>query len=531
MLRSPRPWPALVLVSTLALTGCSLLDPGSAKPETSPKAQWQQKEAPKGPPDRNLNEVVGALLKLDPCKLIDPSAAARARFAAIRQYVRTAPHACVGSREVLLADEVEITLGNSHRYLHRYGDTPVTLAGVKAYRLVHRPGESGSSCEVNIPVSFERSIQVKTKAGYRSGLNVCAAADAFATGAIRRLAEPRKVAVDPATSPLANWSSCMALGVALGQELDKWRLEMDESTRALDGCQAEQEVEGRVKPKLDLEVQNDSDPATSTLGTNKKVGNKTANVQDQGGSCTVRYSHGPSQAPRPYAETIVLLRAPTCEQAEQLTAGVQKAFAAAPPPLPVRSEPLTYRPDEPDSGAPGACVHFNANGDWQGCEPLRDGVQPPSGGDVLAAIGGDTQVLCAAAVEPARKVLGAAFKPVTWGDFCVFVEPTHQLSVWLSASPAFAPDEYGARAGLYRDKRTIDVAGHPAISFTTNPGINQQEYFVYASTGSDISAKGYVGAQFSFSGPRGQSQGAGPKPTGLDRLPALLSEFMATYFN
>jgi hypothetical protein len=525
MLRFSWSWLGPTLVVALALTGCSVLDRASTEPD-EPASGKPAREAPKGPVDRDLNEVVGALLAIDPCKLIDPSVAASVHFASVRDYVRTAPHACVGSHRFLVDDRVKVTLGDSHRHLHRYRDMPVTVSGARAYRF--ESTLSSKTCEVNIPVSFERSIQVSTEGGLDSRLDVCAAAEAFTAAVVRLLADPSKVAVDPADSPYARWSACLLLGAALGPEADKWELEMDENIPALDGCAADQKGEGTNKSTIDLEVSHDTDPTRSSVGTNKRVGDKTANVDERSGTCTVRYSPGESRAgSRLYGVAVVILRAPTCVQAEQVTVATQKALAGNPPTLKARSGPLTYRPDEPDSGARGACVDFNANGDWAGCEPVPNGTKPPSG-DVLAAVADDPQAMCATAAGSVRTLLGDAYKPVRWGEFCVFVEPTHHLTVWLDASTRYSPSEYGANRELYRDKRTIDIAGHPAISFTTGNAKTSPEYHVYASTGSDLAAKGFVNVQFSYLGPRGRSEAA-PKVTGLDKLSELLTELMTPH--
>jgi hypothetical protein len=142
--------------------------------------------------------------------------------------------------------------------------------------------------------------------------------------------------------------------------------------------------------------------------------------------------------------------------------GVQEALAADAPEPGRLNGPLTYGPDEPDSGAPGACVDFPD----VGCQPYQQ-VEPPAGADVVKAAAANPDLLCAVAIGPVREILGAEFQPVTYGEFCAFVEPTHQLTVFLSALPDEVPDNSGGNPELYQDRQTIDVAGHPAVAFTS----------------------------------------------------------------
>lgn len=508
----------VVMIVALVIGGCSR-STGEQEPTPGQMDATSSEALVQGPADRDPAAVAGSLLLLDPCKLIVKSIAADVDFPAILGRVPTAPHACAGAQDVLMADSVTITLGTSHTHADRYSAAPITVAGAKAYRMWWGSGR----CSVDIPVSFERSIHVEVKRATGARGDACPAAKAFATAAVRRLARPSKVSVDASASPLARWDGCALLSTALGADVREWQLALD-SGHGADGCVATPQASDGAGD-VSLALSNGVDPTTENIGSNKRVSDATVSVEEMS-ECFVRYSPGRSKVEvEQFAATIVELRAPTCEQAEHLTVGVQEALAVDPPELGRLNGPLTYGPDEPDSAVPGACVDFADTG----CQPYQQ-VKPPAGADVLNAVAANPDALCAVAVGPVREILGEEFQPVTYGEFCAFVEPTHRLTVFLSALPDEAPANYGANPELYEDRQTIDVAGHPAVAFTSGDPQSAVDHSVYASTGSDIAAKGFVSAEFSFRPPRGDFE-AVAEPVGTERLAALLSQIIAEHFD
>ena len=523
-MRIGSPWSLVVLVAVLALGGCSGIVDGQEQ-EPGQTAQRPSEALVRGPQDRDPETVVGSLLSLDPCELIVESVASDVDFPAILGRVRTAPHACAGAQDVLMSDNVTITLGTVHAHESRYQAAPITIARARAYRMWMGHG----TCHVDIPVSFERSINVSVDRGIgsRSRRDVCPAAEAFATAAVRRLVKPNKVQVDPAASPLAHWHGCALLGGALGADRRNWHLALDDGVHGVDGCLAMPKDASDSADEVRLMVFNGTDPAAEDIGTTKRVGDATVSIEETS-ECYMQFSAGSSKVGvELYDTTVIEIRAPSCGQAEQLTVGVQDTLAEKAPKPERPSAPLTYRPTEPDSAAPGACVDF-ATIDGH-CQPYQQ-VEPPAGAELLSAAAADPDVLCAVAIQPVREMLGAEFQPVTYGEFCVFVEPTHQMEVRLSASPDYAPDEYGADPQLYQDRRAIDIAGHPAVAFVSGDPQGTVDHAVFASAGSDAAAKGFVAAEFSFRGPRGDID-ATAEPVGVERLPALLSEIMTGHFD
>jgi hypothetical protein len=103
-------------------------------------------------------------------------------------------------------------------------------------------------------------------------------------------------------------------------------------------------------------------------------------------------------------------------------------------------------------------------------------------------------------------------QPTTDGSSCHFLEPTHAVHLEVNISKFYRPDDYGDDADLYRNRKKIDVAGHPAIYFESGSGRTRSSYHIYASPGSDTAASGFVNILLDLSPPRGTPSGPPSSP-------------------
>ena len=208
----------------------------------------------------------------------------------------------------------------------------------------------------------------------------------------------------------------------------------------------------------------DSDPLSGLNRTPRQVGDKTANVEDLGADCDVEWGMGPSGSTQSHNTVVVDVRLKGCDAATALAVKAQQALAGPAPSGGKAQRPLLYGASDPDSDAVGACVDFGV--DDGNCVPYQPFALPASFDDWFHAADAQPSVGCAIAVDAVKEVYGDAFKPVVWGEHCIFVEPTHALSITIDVATKYALGDYGARPDLYANRKTVTVSGKQANTFT-----------------------------------------------------------------
>lgn len=196
----------------------------------------------------------------------------------------------------------------------------------------------------------------------------------------------------------------------------------------------------------------------------------------------------------------------------------------------IAGEQLLFRPGEKDENVEGACVHWLSAGTRYGCVPYRETDVPDEPQQLLDAAHGNANITCAAALDIVRDVLGDQMEPVTYGQNCVFVEPTHEVNFSLVISDAYTPDHYRFhcdKAGACED---IEIDGHPGFSANGGDGQRFLERFYYVSTGSDTSNAGQVEGHLWIQTPRGAPLYTLADKSKLDIALPAMEQLMARYF-
>ncbi|MGH3912235.1 MAG: hypothetical protein ACRDTC_02305, partial [Pseudonocardiaceae bacterium] len=355
---------------------------------------------------------------------------------------------------------------------------------------------------------------------------------AFAQAAATKLANPDSLRADRAVRPLSQWDGCSLLATVLGDRTEQYTLELDDGVPGLDGCDASKGED----PELSLTMSYNRDPARYAGANRKELGGRTVAVAEPElvgpgrPYCLVSWSNGPASAIKALSDQVIEVRAPDCPQVEQLAAAIISGHDTAPPTAAVQ-QPLLYRPDEPDTAATGPCID-DFDGDKPGrCTPYREVSIPRGGKKIIAAAAADPNVECAVALEPVRAHLGAHLAPITDGSSCYFLEPTHSVRVEVNLSGVYVPDRYGTELDLHRNRKKIDVSGHPAIYFEFELPDIRTEYHIFASPGYDTSAPGFIHIMLSLELPRGAPFGAPIDTTRAPLLEEIMADVMSTHFD
>lgn len=483
---------ALIVVCTV-LSGCTSTIAGQATTSGSDSAPAN---APRIP-DRDEAKVAAALRQMDACAVLDPAAGAQLGFAPGARLLPTGPHSCSFTAAPSLEDKVEVILGIAFGHSARFGAKSLVLNGFKAYTNDTMGSEAAKKdCWVDIPVSFEMSIEFRAEAKYGSNHVPCDITTGFATAAMNKLKNPDALKLS-APRPMANWDSCSLLAQALGDKASTYTLN---PASGLDKCGASAKpVNGKIDfkaPKPSLEIGYDSDPMKGALHPTQ-AGGKPADQSGSAALCRLSVDNGPSGAPDElYAHVVLKVSYGTCDQTSQLATGLVTAMNGQPPSLGEPQSQLLYAAGEPDDPEPGACLDFVGQPGVV-CNPYVPTSIPGSTADLLAKADANRNVACAMAKDPMQ----AAFpdlKPVTWGAHCFFVGPAHTLEIYFDVSAANHPADYGKDPSLYQDRKTSTVSGHPAVSFRASG-----EYYVYVSPGQDLNQNGIVAGIVKVFPPRG----------------------------
>ncbi|MCT2583020.1 hypothetical protein [Actinophytocola gossypii] len=377
-----------VVVLFLVLAGCTV--PVGSRPLPDPAV----------PVDRDQDAVLAALRLVDACAMVDGNVTA------------LGPHRCqvrAGGNEFFIRMGVRFDEEDKSR--------PRVLGGAKAYV----DPLDRARCSAHLPVSFKLSIRFDVVRG------PCAAVLPVVETAARRLPT-----LPPAELPMADWDPCTLLAAALPTRLDH-QLDLDRRGRhGMDGCVADAELPTPV-PRIQLTLAYGPDPDSSDT-----VGGMPVAVEPIGSKCEVSWTNGPFGA----AEQVVAVRAPDCDLAREIAAGVLSTPPR--PPSITPQDPLLYGPDEPDVPRTGPCAYIKLD-----CRPHEDTPLPD---DDIVAAAEDPDVACQLAREPVRERFPLVDPVITY-DHCQFVTTSRAVTVGVSFHP---PGQHE----LYRGKGTrADIAG------------------------------------------------------------------------
>jgi hypothetical protein len=474
----------LLLLVIAVVAGCS----GDPKPDPGPLPKVQHPQVA-APVDRAAAAVAAGLTGLDACALLRGGTAER-----------TAPHECVRSFGGDLS--VSVTLG-AHWPRSRRFDVPLlVLAGAKVY-LDRSPyvDESASLCQARIPVSFTDVIDVTVGAGPSAAATVCPQARAYATAAIRALGSGSARSRIPA----ARWYSCTLLAKTLRQPGAPLRHD------PLDRCT------GPGGTGIELSYAPPLDP--NAMDTFRTIGGKPVKV-DESKACRLTWSQtraGLRESPR--AALQVTVAAPDCGRGEKLVAAAMTVLAGDVP-APARSQrPLTYRPNQPDVAAAGACARLR---DDDRCQPYRRVAAPKGAVEVRRRAEADPNVECAIAVDAVSKHLGAGLQPVTTGDLCVFAETTHALEVAVEVVAPTGEPPGGENA------KQLTVAGRSAVLVSQQIRGSGPQPPVYRTD--DLYVDASVGVRLHVRFLLAPARGAARTDTGrAARLEPLAADILTSY--
>jgi hypothetical protein len=395
-----------IAVLLLAGVGCT-----SHKHAATPAPTPAHHRTAAVPHDRDPRAVTAALARLDPCSLIDPRTAHSSLFPATTHPIANGPHTC--ALEHSSADLLVVGLGA--RSADRFDARPLLFAGSKAY-------QSPNNCRLDLPVSFTKAIVLNAAWGVtdRSARQCDETLRNFGLVAARALRHPAVT-----RRPLSDWTACAVLRDILGPSAG--RLNDDDG---IDRCHTPGSDLAQTTVRLAYGLEPRDHDTTHVAG-------RTVHVWSD---CSLVWTQGPSGvAEQPFQ--LIEIHAPKCDRAKQLAAKTMQLLSGpAPKPSVTPQEPLTYRSNEPDVAAAGACVDFRDDLGLT-CEPYHPVPVPDGTNAVLRAGQADPNVSCAVAVDAVRKYFGTALRPVVMSPDaasagCAFVESDHAVvvKVWLQGS-------------------------------------------------------------------------------------------------
>lgn len=398
------------VLAALTLTSCAI---DSDDPIVPPEPVAVAAEAkPEAPRDRDPRLVMDRLSGVAPCALIDPTVpeVGAAGFTGGELNQRR-PHECEvhssGPASGELSVDLGIPLSRNERFTMVSGD----IDGAKAYFR----NDMYSDCLIEIPVSFRLSVKFEVdRVGHSRD---CAPLRAIVAAGIPKLDAPPTP--DRKTVPAA----CRVLETALPSNTEL----LEPDTSGLNSCAASAKPKSMhsTLPMTGLELRYGDQDIDEEKSTPRQLGDRT--VYSRGRSCTQHWRQGPSGV----AERLWLWGElqTGCEAPDPAVQAVMRTLDAAPSALP--TGPLTYRANEPDSAAAGACADARPN---VPCREYRPVAAPHGAMDVITASVADPGVHCAIAADSVREHYGAGFRPTvsTTADgryLCRFVRPDHSMEI------------------------------------------------------------------------------------------------------
>lgn len=445
-----RRWVAQVALSALALTalaGCAPAEPQVLAPV--------EREIATGADDRPIDEVRTASALIDPCALLDTDLA---RAKGITAPPEEGLFTCVLDGHVIVTTYVE------HGQEERFWQERFTIGGAVAYR----SSPQLETCDILLPTSFGSSIrfsQHDVGAPYS-----CVEPEEFAVVAAEKLqADPQ--ALVRQSNGGDGVVACDLFEAAIGEtpEGSEVRTSSPTGGDGLDSCglwaQADTSGAEPGDPLSSLHLtRRPPMPLFSSDGGWEKyekepiLGREVLYWTDAAASdsgCMLVLDAWASYE-REGDVVGATVSARSCADAEELVTKLIPAFRSLTVSN-VDTTGLLYGSDQLDSPAPGACVDAVDQASRQ-CTPFVETEVPDTAVERISQGAVDPDVLCGAAKDSVRALLGDELVPVTVVEhespLCEFVTPRHSLVVRIAA--------FATPLSTSVSEADQDIAGHPA---------------------------------------------------------------------
>lgn len=447
----------LAVASVVLVSGCVHTIAGSPQPADGddPAASGDTRDA---------HAVAVAVRNLDPCKLLDVDLA-RSDGDEDAHTLRTGPHSCLLSPTEEydpVENQVRVAVGGQYRFGRRYNDKPVEISGVKAYK-----SYDDSECAFHIPVSSARSVDLNYRP-YRDS-RPCESLEPYAASAAKRLTDPDELELTSDHMYMA-WDGCGLVSQVLGSDSEDYEFATNGGIDPLSGCDVSVRKDEDGSPRTDdegFELVTDYTSWPPDPADNKReIGGYDVYGRD-GERCTATWSPEDSvTAEDLYSNLVLELTGDSCERVEKLVEPISSLAEEEPDDTDVEPQrPLYYEEDESDIPVEGACVDLGGNTMPTDCEPYRSVKIPDDKTEIVEAAMSDGNVACALANDAVAEVYGRDFKPVTLGQGCYYVKPSHtlQISVGTGTGPGYKPAGYcdGTAPG---EREVTKVGGNGAVT-------------------------------------------------------------------
>lgn len=449
---------ALVAVAAAAavlMSGCATVVAGTAAPAGAGSGAGQAPVIPEEPADWTIAAV-------DPCTLLQgvPVAAKAPPFL-------SKPHNCAIDYTTPAGrpDRVVVRVGTVFDTHGRAHNLPITLAGRIAYQARDPENRTydPATCEIDIPLSATRSIQVVTDAAPGDAAAGCAPTRAFAEPVAAKLADPAAIARTAPASGLVAWQACDLLEKSLDNVVaDRRSL----GTEGPDSCKATVRGERDKAPEIDIDAtggpaQLDPPGRGDTL---VQLPNGPALQQPYGSSMckVVTVMPGTPGAPKQSAGHVLTITSHNspdlCGAAVAAANKLVTTLQGPPPPAGPAPATLGFTPGQTDDVMPAPCgLYGNTTPDT--CRAVQHVDVPKGAQAVLQAGTGPTgaDVACAVVQQAAAPVIGEISAAAEGKTGCTAMSNTFSIEF------AFY-DHYSGRD----DCAPVTVAGQQAVSCDAN---------------------------------------------------------------
>lgn len=502
---------SVVLVATLAVscsTGSSDSVFGSedsaAAGERHPAANNPHPRVAR-PVDRDPKAVAASLAAIDACKMLSLKWAVPSGDTVT---IPSGPHSCYLADKADTFDElIQVDVGVGFMHEERHRAEPRALEGVKVYLQREDNGTGDIACEMNVPISFTRSIRYLYNG--EAGGDTCFTVADNAREAVGKLAsDPSSLTAEAERGPLAEWDMCDLFASVLGGQSETFvykpyaKLDSGSSCTAVPAAESgESLVDDYLTSAIDAHVSYDRwDPEKQTT----KISGKDSTASS-GGGCEVKWNNGSSGVQEEWHDSVVFSlksKKRGCDELKKIAEGFIEASQSTASKSEIGAQnPLTYKFEEHDSLQPGACLHFALSD--SDCEPYHE-VAVPRGGlaAIVEASERDRNVLCAAAAAAVAKHYGAHLQPATYDNACFFLDPGHTFELVISRWNDPARRVKGCDSGY-----DVDVAGQPGYACMK---IERNMLSIYISTRGDASQPGALVVNAVLQPPRGSADNDPP---------------------
>ncbi|RZT86557.1 hypothetical protein EV383_3454 [Pseudonocardia sediminis] len=448
-------------------------------------------------PDRGIEPMTVTLRQMDACALL-----ARAMGDAVGpvrgDLVATAPHTCATSAGRIWT---EVSVGALITDGEKWRARPVVAGGVRAYLQAEDPDGRymPAGCDAFVPVTFRMGLRLVVSSP--PGSDPCSTVTRLVEKAVPHLRDGSDLTIRIGSrAPLGAGDACMLLAAVVPEAPTRWpgtEPRMGHRTSTVDGCTA------LVAPEHEIALAAEYDDLPGGAGVH---------ASDSGCIVTVPLPQ-PDEHSDPGVEVtgrsqITLTdTAPDCATARRAGDRLPSALSTVPNPDPAARPVRLFAPDEPDVDPVGAC----ADAPVPECRIPRQVTLPGQPRNILAASHANTAYTCALAQHAVHRWFGPQMQPAIYGDFCHFVDASHEVDVMVSATDRYrlGPDSEPAPRPT---GRSGPIDGHEV--HYTESGISgygqDHEWTVAAGTGP--TGSGVITVDVILNPARGVDPGLGSHP-------------------